>query len=79
MGPIGDQGPSHPCWGGRIEYGTYSWNGAARTLTVTGVSIDTNGCAGVNEPPKTGGLFQGVHSIKGITLLANARRAAAQV
>jgi hypothetical protein len=68
--PIGDTTPS-PCGGPGIEYGTYAWDGSTGTLTLTGVSIDTNGCTGLNEPPNPGTLFQGMHSFNGITLSAD--------
>ena len=66
--PIGDTEPSK-CGGPGIEYGTYTWNGGTGTLTVTGVTIDSNGCAGLNEPPNATTLFgPGPHSISGIVL-----------
>ncbi|MEP7085479.1 MAG: hypothetical protein ABI854_12120 [Betaproteobacteria bacterium] len=69
--PIGDDGtPS--CGGPGVEYGTYTWDGATGTLRITGVSIDTNGCSGLNEPPSPTVLFgPGDHSISGIELEAD--------
>jgi len=69
--PVGDVAePGHTsCGGPGIEYGTYTWNGAAGTLTITGITIDTNGCAGLNEPPSPTVLFApGDHSISGVVL-----------
>ena len=69
--PVGDTEPTR-CGGPGIEYGTYTWAGASGTLTITGVSIDTNGCAGLNDATKVpGNLFQGVQSISGIALAAD--------
>lgn len=69
--PVGDEaGPGHmSCGGAGVEYGTYTWNGATGTLTLTGISIDTNGCAGLNEPPSPNVLFgPGDHSFSGLVL-----------
>ena len=69
--PLGDTESSR-CGGPGIEYGTYTWAGDSGTLTITGVSIDTNGCAGLNDATKVpGSLFQGVQSISGIILAAD--------
>ena len=68
--PVGDDTPGQPsCGGPGIEVGTYTWNGATGTLTITGVTIDTNGCAGLNEPPGGGVIFgPGDHSLSGNAL-----------
>ncbi|MEO8135161.1 MAG: hypothetical protein ABI831_14405 [Betaproteobacteria bacterium] len=66
--PVGDTSPN-PCGGPGVELGTYTWNGGTGTLTITGVTIDTNGCAGLNEPPSPSVLFApGDHSLSGISL-----------
>jgi len=66
----GSAGPGRAsCGGPGVEFGRYTWDGATGTLTVTAVSIDTNGCAGLNEPPGPGVLFgPGDHSLSGIVL-----------
>jgi hypothetical protein len=69
--PVGDVAePGHTsCGGPGVELGTYTWNGATGTLTITGITIDTNGCAGLNEPPSPTVLFApGDHSISGVEL-----------
>jgi hypothetical protein len=64
--PIGSE-DNPACGPPGIEYGTYTWTPATGTLTITGVTIDTNRCAGLND--STGGaLFEGVHAISGIQL-----------
>ena len=66
--PIGDDS-TMSCGPPGVEYGTYTWDGATGTLRITGVSIDTNGCAGLNEPPSSTVLFgPGDHSISGVEL-----------
>lgn len=61
LDPLGDTATSHPsCGGAGIEYGNYAM--VTGGLQITGVSIDTNGCAGANEP-STASLFEGVHTI----------------
>lgn len=68
VGDVADPGQTS-CGGPGVEYGTYTWNGATGTLTITGITIDTNGCAGLNEPPSPNVLFgPGDHSISGIVL-----------
>ncbi len=56
---VGDEGPSR-CGGPGIEYGTYTYDKATGQTAITGVSVDTNGCAGLNEP-KAGSLFGGLN------------------
>lgn len=57
--PLGDTNPSHPpCGGPGVEYGTYTYDKSHASLTITSISVDTNGCAGFNEP-SLGRLFQG--------------------
>ena len=66
--PIGDEG-SPSCGGPGIEFGTYTWAAATGTLTLTNITIDTNGCAGLNEPPSPTVLFgPGDHSATGIEI-----------
>jgi len=50
--PVGDTDASH-CGGPGIEYGTYTFNANTRALTFTGVSVDTNGCAGGHDTTST--------------------------
>jgi len=60
--PLGDTGTSH-CGVAGIEYGTYTF-AATTGLTVSAISIDTNGCAGLNDTTLVPGkLFQGPNSI----------------
>jgi len=51
----GDTDPN-PCGGPGIEYGTYTFS-STTGLRMTGISVDTNGCAGLNEPPSSKVLF----------------------
>jgi len=66
--PIGDEGtPS--CGGPGVEFGTYTFVVATGTLTLTNITVDTNGCAGLNEPPSPTVLFgPGDHSVSGIEI-----------
>jgi hypothetical protein len=32
-----------------VEYGTYSFNAVSKQFNVLSVSVDTNGCAGLND------------------------------
>lgn len=46
--PIGDElAKGNPCGGPGIEYGTYSYTGS--TLAALSTTLDTNGCAGMND------------------------------
>lgn len=65
--PVGDVDPSS-CGPPGVEFGTYAYSAASRTLTLTGIFVDTNGCAGLNEPPPTGGPFGGRREFPGIVL-----------
>lgn len=61
--PIGDNELNKPsCGGPGLEFGTYTYNRTSGTLTITGVNLDTNGCAGFNEP-RGSLLFGGVRSV----------------
>jgi hypothetical protein len=46
--PIGDTAPDS-CGGPGVEYGTYSYNATSKVFNVLSVSVDTNGCAGLND------------------------------
>ena len=64
-------GDLSPCGVPGIEYGSYAWEGGAGTLTVTGVVVDTDGCAGLNDSPLGTTAFQGAHATSGIALSAD--------
>jgi hypothetical protein len=69
LDPIGDTDTSHtPCGGPGIEYGTYTYDPASSMASITGVSVDTNGCAGFNEP-RNGSLYGGPSG--GLVVLSN--------
>lgn len=71
--PVGDVVPAGQtsCGPPGVEFGTYAYNVSTNTLTVTGVSVDTNGCAGLNEPPPTGGPFGGRRDYTGFVFSNN--------
>ena len=51
LDPEGDPTtPSHTsCGGPGVEYGTYSYDAASKDVKILSVSVDTNGCAGLND------------------------------
>lgn len=51
LDPIGDT-EANSCGGPGVEYGTYSYDATSQDFKVLSVSVDTNGCAGLND---TGG------------------------
>ena len=48
LDPVGDTEAS-ACGGPGVEYGSYSYDAGTQTLKVLGVTVDTNGCAGLHE------------------------------
>ena len=48
LDPIGDT-ELDSCGGPGVEYGTYSFNAVSKQFNVLSVSVDTNGCAGLND------------------------------
>ena len=48
LDPYGDT-EVNSCGGPGVEYGTYSYNASTQEFKVTSVSVDTNGCAGIND------------------------------
>jgi hypothetical protein len=46
--PIGDTNPS-ACGGPGVEYGSYTYNASTQEFKVTGVTVDSNGCAGLSD------------------------------
>jgi len=48
LDPIGDT-EADSCGGPGVEYGTYSYNAVSKQFNVLSVSVDTNGCAGLND------------------------------
>jgi hypothetical protein len=48
--PVGDTSSS-PCGGPGLEYGAYSYTN--NVLRVTGLTLDTNGCAGLSQSRAT--------------------------
>lgn len=48
LDPIGDT-ELDSCGGPGVEYGTYSYNAVSKQFKVLSVSVDTNGCAGLND------------------------------
>lgn len=51
--PVGDTNPS-ACGGPGVEYGSYTYNATTKEFKVTGVTVDTNGCAGLSDIGQTG-------------------------
>jgi hypothetical protein len=51
LDPEGDATtPSHTsCGGPGVEYGTYSYDPTSKDVKILSVSVDTNGCAGLND------------------------------
>ena len=48
LDPIGDT-EADSCGGPGVEYGTYSYDASSKNFKVLTVSVDTNGCAGLND------------------------------
>lgn len=70
MDPVGDTEASR-CGGPGVEYGTYSYSASSQDFQVLGVTVDTNGCAGLSD---VGGTH--LASFK-LTLAADGRSATA--
>lgn len=51
--PVGDTNPS-ACGGPGVEYGSYTYNATTKEFKVTGVTVDTNGCAGLSDLGQNG-------------------------
>ncbi len=54
LDPIGDT-EANACGGPGVEYGTYSYDATSKDFKVLSVSVDTNGCAGLNDGTPGGG------------------------
>ena len=52
LDPVGDT--QNHCGGPGVEYGSYSYNASSQDFKVLGVTVDTNGCAGLSDPGGTG-------------------------
>ena len=48
LDPIGDT-EANSCGGAGVEYGTYSYDATTKDVKILSVSVDTNGCAGLND------------------------------
>lgn len=58
LDPIGDT--ANNCGGPGVEYGTYAYDATSKAFKVLSVSVDTNGCAGLND--STAGAAAGMAS-----------------
>ncbi len=54
LDPIGDT-EANSCGGPGVEYGTYSYDATSKDVKILSVSVDTNGCAGLNDGTPGGG------------------------
>ncbi|NJS35933.1 MAG: adhesin [Brachymonas sp.] len=57
--PLGDT-EMDSCGDPGVEFGSYDWNSSTGVLTISNVTYDTNGCAGLNDDTEEGsGVFTG--------------------
>lgn len=61
--PQGDLNGTASCGGPGYERGSYTWDAATRTLSITGVTLDTNGCAGVHDTTQPTAVHSGTLAI----------------
>lgn len=54
LDPIGDI-EANACGGPGVEYGTHSYDATSKDVKILSVSVDANGCAGLNDGTPGGG------------------------